>query len=157
MREGVTLACRVSLRHRESGSSHAFVAPSKNSKSASQTRHSSVSETQLPSYFSDHTNTLQISSPQARTYQVSLSCIMEVQRSAKVRAPGWVKLCFCSCLQLLPQLACSIHATWSIDFSRSPYRGLACSIITIVSTHPNTQQDFSTSIRSSGLVLEPEG
>ena len=28
---------------------------------------------------------------------------------------------YCRCLSLLPKLACSIHATWCIDFSRSLY------------------------------------
>ena len=50
---------RVLHRHQESAASlllsHAFVAPSKNSKSASRTsRQSSVSQTQLPSYFGEH-------------------------------------------------------------------------------------------------------
>ena len=60
-----------------------------------------------------------------------------VQRSAKVDAPGLVNFFFCSCLQLLPQLACCIHATWSIDFSSCRPRntsaiasvvGIACAL-----------------------------
>ena len=30
-------------------------------------------------------------------------------------------ICSCCCLSLLPQLACSIHPTWCIEFSRSLY------------------------------------
>ena len=48
-----------------------------------------------------------------------------VQRSAKVGAPGLVNSTYyCCCLSLLLQLACSIHATWCIDFSRILYSTL---------------------------------
>ena len=33
------------------------------------------------------------------------------------------EFCYCCCLPLLPELACSIHATWLKPFSRPLYRG----------------------------------
>ena len=50
------------------------------------------------------------------------NCLYSVKRSAKTDAPGLVT--FVPALAYLPrlsQLACSIHATWSINFSRSLY------------------------------------
>ena len=46
-----------------------------------------------------------------------------VQRSAKVGAPGLVNIitAFAYHICNLPQLACRIHSTWCIYFSRSLY------------------------------------
>ena len=44
-----------------------------------------------------------------------------IQGSTNRRAPGFCEFCSCSCLPLLPQLSCSIHATWGPPISGALY------------------------------------